>query len=104
VLPTHDLSFKLTSLPGDQRLLQFQKQIIESGEECALATAAILKDGFEGTDAWRITCTDTGDWLVTFRQHAAHRVDRCSTPEVRINCYHQRNMESPPLLNSEFAS
>lgn len=89
VLPTHDASFRLMRLAGEQRLLGLQKHIVEAGEKCAFATAAILKDGFEGTDAWRVTCTDTGDWLVTFRPHAGRLVERCSDPNVRSSCYYK---------------
>ncbi len=47
-----------------------------AGKPCALVTEAVLRDGFEGTDIWRVTCSDSGDWLVTFRTDAPMTIDK----------------------------
>ena len=64
--PTNLLSFELLSKDPATRRDLFQKTLGTEGKRCQLVTEAVLKGGFDGTDLWRIACSDTGDWLITF--------------------------------------
>lgn len=64
--PTNLLSFELLSKAPTVRRAAFQKTLGSLEKQCQLVTEAVLKGGFEGTDLWRVSCADSGDWLVTF--------------------------------------
>src|SRR4051794_33794581 len=63
--PTNPISLLLLKDPDDRRRT-LQARLQAAGKKCALVTEAILKGGFDGTDFWRVTCNDSGEWLVTF--------------------------------------
>lgn len=76
--PTNTLSFELMKDPADRRLY-FQQALLYQGRKCELVSEAILQDGFEGTDNWRVTCTDSGMWLVTFSPGRATEIVSCTS-------------------------
>lgn len=63
-VPTNGASWALFGDPAKRRA-SLQAALVSSGEQCSLVTEALLKGGFEGTDLWRVSCADSGDWLVT---------------------------------------
>src|SRR5256885_12325569 len=73
--PTTDASLHLLEDPNDRRMT-FHSILSGTGKPCALVTEAVLLDGFEGTDVWRVTCSDSGNWRVTFRTDAPTTIDR----------------------------
>src|SRR5580765_2531893 len=56
--PTNLLSFELFSKEPAARRDAFQKTLGSLGKRCQLVTEAVLKGGFDGTDLWRVSCTD----------------------------------------------
>ena len=76
--PTNPISFVLLENPDDRRRT-LQSQLQSAGKKCGLVTEAILKGGFEGTDFWRVTCNDSGEWLVSFGLGGATRFESCRT-------------------------
>lgn len=63
-VPTNGASWALFDDPAKRRA-SLQAFLVSSGEQCNLVTEALLKGGFEGTDLWRVSCADSGDWLIT---------------------------------------
>src|SRR5205823_6399821 len=51
--PTNDKSLYLLDNPN-QRRMTFQSLLNGVGKPCALVTEAVLREGFEGTDIWRV--------------------------------------------------
>jgi hypothetical protein len=76
--PTNSLSFELMKDPAVRRLY-FQQLLSSKERKCGLVSEAILQDGFEGTDNWRVTCTDSGKWLVTFSQGGTTEIANCTS-------------------------
>ena len=76
--PTNPISFVFLKDPDDRRKT-LQSQLQSAGKKCGIVTEAILKGGFDGTDVWRVTCNDSGEWLVTFGLGGATTFESCST-------------------------
>lgn len=75
-VPTADLSFEMLGQPDPAaRRVAFRQLLQTLKQRCSAVTEAVLKGGFEGTDLWRVTCVDSGEWLVTF----AHQADPVAT-------------------------
>ena len=76
--PTNQLSFELLSLDPATRRAAFQ-ELATLEKQCELVTEAVLKGGFEGIDLWRVSCADSGDWLVTFLPNRSVSATSCRT-------------------------
>lgn len=77
VQPTSAASLRLLNVDPPTRLAVLQSLIVQSGHHCALATNGVLIGGFEGTDQWRVSCTDSGIWAVWFKPDEAWEVTHC---------------------------
>lgn len=77
-MPTADLSFEMLGQPDPAaRRAAFQQLLQMLNKRCSAVTEAVLKGGFEGTDLWRVTCVDSGEWLVTFANAADPAATSC---------------------------
>lgn len=61
------------------RLATFRKYMIASGEQCDLMTEAVLKGGYQGVDMWRVSCSDSGDWMVSVEPDSSTKILSCET-------------------------
>lgn len=68
--PTHETSFRLIAVDGPTRFESFRLLFKDAAKRCALVTSAILQGGLDGTDEWRVKCTDSGVWTIWFRPGA----------------------------------
>jgi len=75
--PTNLLSFELFSKDPAARRDAFQRTLGSLEKRCQLVTEAVLKGGFDGIDLWRVSCADSGDWLVTFSRDLSVSVTSC---------------------------
>ena len=78
VAPTNDASFQLLGADGPTRFASLQALIVQDGKTCSAVRKALLEGGLEGTDEWRVDCTDSGRWQVWFRPDSAPEVDHCA--------------------------
>jgi hypothetical protein len=69
--------------PADRRSY-FQGLVSSYGNKCSVVTKAVLKGGLEGIDLWKVTCIDSGVWLVTFTGEDRTEISNCS--EVKGEC------------------
>jgi hypothetical protein len=60
------------------RLATLQALVVKPGNKCASVTRGILMGGLEGTDEWRVDCSDSGSWQLWFNNDGGTEVDRCS--------------------------
>lgn len=79
--PSNDDSLKLISVSGPEKLASFQHIISTAGEECSFVTSAIFKDGLGGTDEWRVSCADSGNWSVWFHSNRPSEVVSCTSDD-----------------------
>ena len=77
VPPTTDESFQLLDADGPTRLATVQQIVAGTGKKCAAVTRAVLEGGLDGTDEWRVRCTDTGTWQLWFRADGSTDVASC---------------------------
>jgi hypothetical protein len=84
LIPTAEKSFVLLGDPARRRAF-FQNALMTAGERCKLVQEAIFKGGLDGSDLWRVSCTDSGDWLVTVSNRPHPFVQKCTSalPECR---------------------
>ena len=75
--PTNDASLQLFLADGPTRFASFQALFLKSGKQCAAVTKALLEGGVDGTDEWRIECSDSGAWEVWFPPAGAPEIDSC---------------------------
>lgn len=78
VAPTNDASFQLLNADQPTRLATLQAVVVKPGNRCASVARGILLGGLDGTDEWRVDCTDSGSWQVWFNNDGGTDVDRCS--------------------------
>lgn len=74
VQPTHEASFQLIALDGPVRLASLQELIKGAGKPCNTAIKGVLKNGLDGTDEWRVTCADGGNWSIWFKSNGPTEV------------------------------
>ncbi len=79
---TNPTSFKLMAANGPKRLATLQAVVTGLGQRCNLVTSGVLTAGLDGTDEWRVTCADSGEWAVWFSRAGKTEVLHCS----RVNC------------------
>jgi len=82
-LATNDQSMKLLDDDPELRRLTFHTLLVSDKKPCSYVTEAVLKGGAGGTDVWRATCADSGDWLVTFWAEESHSVESCKESQRR---------------------
>lgn len=78
VAPTNDASFQLLDSDGPTRFASLQALIVHEGKVCGAVQRAVLEGGLEGTDEWRVDCSDSGRWQVWFRPDSEPDVDHCA--------------------------
>ena len=76
--PTNDASFQLLDADLPTRLATLQGVVMNAGKRCASATRGVLMGGLDGTDEWRVDCTDSGSWQVWFSNDSGTEVDHCA--------------------------
>ena len=77
--PTTDASFQLLDADVPTRLATLQQVIAKAGNSCTAVTRGVLAGGLDGTDEWRVDCSDSGRWQIWFSQDSDPQVDHCST-------------------------
>ena len=76
--PTTDASFQLMDLDAPTRFAALQDVIVKAGNHCTSVSGAALAGGLEGTDEWRVDCTDSGSWQVWFSDDTGTEVKHCA--------------------------
>lgn len=76
--PTNDASFQLLNADLPTRLATLQQLVVKPGNKCASVTRGILMGGLDGTDEWRVDCSDSGSWQLWFNNDGGTEVDHCS--------------------------
>jgi hypothetical protein len=76
--PTNDASFQLMGAEMPARLAALQQVVVQAGNHCAAATRGLLVGGLDGTDEWRVDCSDSGSWQVWFSNDSGTSVDHCA--------------------------
>jgi hypothetical protein len=77
--PSNKYSRQLFEMNDQLRLATFRKFMAESGEQCDLATGAVLKGGYRGTDMWRVSCSNSGEWMVSIEPDSSTKILSCDT-------------------------
>jgi hypothetical protein len=82
IVPTNDTSFQLMGLSPDYRRVKLQSLLSGQGKQCNYVSVGFLKEAFEGTDIWQVTCPDSGDWLLTIAPDTSVTAEECpSNPQ-----------------------
>jgi len=100
ILPTNDLSQRLITLSGPDRLESFRGLIVSANHACDVVSSATLAGGLDGTDTWLVRCqacrrlsdaeraiqgTSVGDckndrtWAVWFYPNGNQEVTSCQS-------------------------
>jgi hypothetical protein len=69
VQPTAALSFELINESPEKRRASFQETLVSAGKNCSSVREALLVDGLDGLDVWRVKCANSGPWLLTFENN-----------------------------------
>ena len=75
-VPTNQYSVDLLLVAPSTRLATLREVIRREGQQCDRAIAGILLGGAGGDDEWRVTCSNTGDWIIWFRSNGDEEVLR----------------------------
>lgn len=78
VSPTSDVSFQLLGADGPSRFASLQQLIVQEGKRCASVTKAVIVGGMDGTDEWRVDCSDSGRWQVWLSEDTGASVSQCT--------------------------
>jgi hypothetical protein len=85
--PKNEYSRELFDMGAQLRRATFRNLMYSSGEQCDLVTEAVLKGGDKKTDFWRVTCTDSGDWLISVAPDSSTKILSCTTmAKLGDNC------------------
>jgi len=76
-VPTLPMSFEMMRDP-DRRRTFFQELISSSGNQCRMVTRAVLTEALDETDLWKVTCADSGQWIVTFTRDYPPEISSCT--------------------------
>jgi hypothetical protein len=79
-------SAQLIGMDGPQRLGQIGQRLKNLGIECDTVTGAVLKGGYRGLDIWRVSCSDSGDWLLSIDDRAPMTAVSCTGVDEN-SCY-----------------
>jgi hypothetical protein len=60
--PTNAQSFELMSADVQTRFATVRALFQQSGNPCGAVTRATFEGGLDGTDEWRVICTESGAW------------------------------------------
>ena len=93
--PTNQLSFELLLKDPASRRASFQTTLVSLEKQCQLVTEAVLKGGFESTDLWRVSCTDSGDWLLTFTPDLSITATSCRASRAECDAAWKSVARSP---------
>ena len=81
VAPTSDVSFQLLGADGPSRFASLQQLLIQQGKRCASVTKAVIVGGMDGTDEWRVDCSDKGRWQVWLSDETGASISKCTNPK-----------------------
>jgi hypothetical protein len=76
-IPTNDDSYQLMALDPLTRLTTTRALVVQAGQRCSAVTKAVLEGGLDGTDEWRVTCADTGEWQLWLRPNSERDLVHC---------------------------
>ena len=77
--PSNAYSKQLFDMGDQVRLATFRNYMTQSGERCGLVTSAVLRGGYHHMDMWRVTCSDSGEWMVSIQPNSSTKVLSCAT-------------------------
>ena len=75
--PSNRYSQQMFDMDPGKRLATFQALLTTSGEKCSAANEAVLKGSLKHKDDWRVTCVDTGDWMIEVSPDSSTRLLNC---------------------------
>jgi len=75
--PSNKYSEQVFDMNANGRLSIMQRLLVTSGEQCATATEAVLKGSLKRSDYWRVSCSDSGDWMIQVEPSSATRILSC---------------------------
>ncbi len=75
--PSNRYSQQMFDMDSGKRLSTFHALLTTSGEKCSAATEAVLKGSLKRKDDWRVTCTDSGDWMIEVSPDSSTRLLSC---------------------------
>lgn len=78
VTPTSDASIALMAAEAPARFATLQEVLTQTGHRCAAVTKGVLTGGLDGTDEWRVECSDSGPWQVWFSNDSGTSVEQCT--------------------------
>ena len=81
ISPTSDFSFQLLGVDGPSRFASLQQLMVQKGKRCASVTKAVIVGGMDGTDEWRIDCSDTGRWQLWLSEDSGASISQCTNPK-----------------------
>lgn len=81
VSPTSDVSFQLLGADGPSRFASLQQLLVQQGKRCASVTKAVIVGGMDGTDEWRVDCSDKGRWQVWLSDDSGASISQCTNPK-----------------------
>jgi hypothetical protein len=73
-------------MDGPTRLDSIGEILRHQGIECETVTGAVLKAGYAGMDVWRVSCADSGDWLLSIDDRPPTSAVSCSEVQSK-SCY-----------------
>jgi hypothetical protein len=85
-LPSTPTSARLIGVDGPQRLGEIWQQLQNMNIQCEVVTGAVLKGGYGGMDVWRVSCADSGDWLLSIDDRSPMTAVSCTEAEAN-SCY-----------------
>lgn len=77
--PTNPYSRQIFEMGGQLRRATFRKLMVNSSKPCDLVTEGILRGNDQETDFWRVTCTDSGQWMVSIAPDSSTKLTHCLT-------------------------
>jgi hypothetical protein len=86
--PSNKYSRQLFEMDDQVRLATFRNFMSQSDEQCALVTGAVLRGGSHRTDMWRVSCSDSGEWMVSIDPDSSTKILSCETMKrLGDNCH-----------------
>jgi hypothetical protein len=85
-VPSNPTSGQLIGMAGPGRLDNVGQRLRNLNIECAIVTGAVLKAGYGGLDVWRVSCSDSGDWLLSIDNRAPATAVSCTEIQSKT-CY-----------------
>jgi len=79
IAPSNEYSRQIFDMGGQLRRATFRNLFYHSGMRCDLVSEALLRGGRKKTDFWRVTCTDSGGWMVSIAPDSSTKILHCAT-------------------------